>query len=78
MKSIMLYQKRFTDTSAPLLPRPQVTSAPSHLGPNHLGPRHLGPRQFGPTVTSAPSHLGPSSHGPHFFIIIIIIMNKTR
>ena len=50
---------RFTDTSAPLPPRPLVTSAPSHLGPNHLGPRHLGPSHFGPTVASAPSHLGP-------------------
>ena len=51
--------KRFTDTSAPLPPRPLVTSAPSHLGPNHFGPRHLGPSHVGPTVTSAPSHLGP-------------------
>ena len=58
---------RFTDTSAPLPPRPLVTSAPSRLGPNHLGPRHLGPSHFGSTVISAPSHLGPLSHGPHFF-----------
>ena len=51
--------ERFTDTSAPLPPRPPVTSAPSHIGPNHFGPRHLGPSHFGPTVTSAPSHMGP-------------------
>ena len=56
---ILKAYERFTDTSAPLPPRPLVTSAPSHLGPNHLGPRHLGPSHFGPIVTSAPSHLGP-------------------
>ena len=56
---VLMYDCRFTDTSAPLPPRPLVTSAPSHLGPNHFGPRHLGPSHFGPNVTSAPSHLGP-------------------
>ena len=72
-KWLVMCIRGFTDTSAPLPPRPLVTSAPSHLGPNHLGPRHLGPSHFGPTVTSAPSHLGPLSHGLHLFFFFIWI-----
>ena len=68
---------RFTDTSAPLPPRPLVTSAPSHLGPNHLGPRHLGPSHFGPTVTSAPSPRPLVTWTP-FFVLLWIKPDKTE
>ena len=44
-----------SDTSAPLPPRPLVTSAPSHLGPTTTS----APVWKKSLVRSAPSHLGP-------------------
>ena len=50
----------YSDTSAPLPPRPLVTSAPSHLGPTTISvPVWKNPQSGRPLVTSAPSHLGP-------------------
>ena len=52
----MLYsKKRNSDTSAPLPPRPLVTSAPSHLGPTTIS----APVWKKSLVRSAPSYLGP-------------------
>ena len=51
-------EERNSDTSAPLPPRPLVTSAPSHLGPTTTS-APVWKKSLVRSVRSAPSHLGP-------------------
>ena len=73
----MTYYWRNSDISAPLPPRPLVTSAPSHLGPTTTS----APVWNKSLVRSAPSHLGPIfivTSDPSYNYIILMKRKKEK
>ena len=72
-----------SDTSAPLPPRPLVTSAPSHLGPTTTSAPVWKKKTFSgrPLVTSAPSHFSLIfivTSAPSYNSIILMKRKKER